>query len=49
MKRASLEANGSPATQEIPRILWNPEGPLPSSKQPSYLSHINPVYALPSN
>ena len=29
----SLKANRLPASQEIPRILWNPEGSLPHSQE----------------
>jgi hypothetical protein len=31
----SWEANRSSATQEIPRVLWNPEGSIPHSQQPA--------------
>ena len=31
----SWEANRSSASQEIPRILWNPEGSLPHSQSPA--------------
>ena len=41
---SSLEANSSSASQEIPRILWNPpEGSLPHSQVSStrpYIFHI---------
>jgi hypothetical protein len=34
----SLEANTSSASQEIPRIFWEPEGSLPHSQEPLSLS-----------
>jgi hypothetical protein len=42
----SWEANWFAASQEIPRILWNPEGSLPHLQRPppvSILSQLNPV------
>jgi hypothetical protein len=45
----SWEANSSSATQEIPRILWNPKfrHRIHNSQPPApTLSQINPVHAL---
>jgi hypothetical protein len=48
---ASLEANRSPASQEIPLILQNPEVNYHFKKHQLpvlILSHINPIHAYPS-
>jgi len=40
-KSPSWEANSFSASQEIPRILWNPEGSLPHSQQPTLIPYEN--------
>ena len=48
----SREANRFSASQEIPRILWNPKVHYRTNKSPPpthILSHIDPVHALTSH
>ena len=48
----SSEANRFSATQEIPRILWNPQGSLRHSQCPStvlIMSQLDPVHTLTSH
>jgi hypothetical protein len=50
--KPSWEANHCAASQEIPRILWNPKGSLPHSPCPklvSILSQLNPVHTPTSH
>ena len=37
------------ANQEIPRILWNPEGSLPYSQAPATFSYPEPTPSSPHN
>jgi len=43
----SSEANRFSASQEIPRILWNPEGSLPHSQVPAIRPYPEPVASSP--
>ena len=50
--RPSLEDNRFPASQEIPRIVWNPKVYYRIYKGPPHfpiLSQINPIHASPSH
>jgi len=50
-QRPSWEANRFSASQEIPRILWNPKVHLPTHKRPPplpILSQLDPVHTLTS-
>ena len=43
----SWAANGFAASQEIPRILWNPEGSLPHSQVPTTCPYREPALSIP--
>jgi len=43
----SKEANMFSASQEIPRILWNPEGSLPHSQVPATCPYHEPARSSP--
>ena len=43
----SWEANRFSASQEIPRILWNPEGLLLHSQVPAICSYPEPARSSP--
>jgi hypothetical protein len=44
---ASWEAANCAATQEFPNILWNPEGSLPPSQEPSTGPYSEPDRSNP--
>ena len=46
-QRTSWEANLFSAGQEIPRILWNPEGLLPHSQEPVNCPYSDPEKSSP--
>jgi hypothetical protein len=43
----SWEANNSSASQEIPRIIWKPEGSLLHSQQPATCPYPEPYQSNP--
>jgi hypothetical protein len=46
-QRPSWEASSRPTSQEILRLVWNPEGSLPYSEEPATGSYPEPHVSSP--